>query len=254
MDLWSKRTIFWMEKWVNCFRKPENVVSTHDTSFSTFGRKKKEGESWLDHLISHYCLSIGKVADFSVLLHSLLDLTWSGFPTQLSKLLMREPGYFWPNRSRWMPAISGWSRNKYLWILGSGYFEGETFSCAFNTGTPPSLARHQLLAARQEQEQEKNWLKERMQVMDVPGRSCFAAPWLWSTVAPILVAAADLNLLKFTGSICCWEAIARIGEISACNVFAQDICSVQQSSHLPAGLSHTGRTDQPSLLSLVQSR
>ena len=30
-----------------------------------------------------------------------------------------------------------------------------------------------------------------------------------------------------------------------CSVFAQDRCSVQQSSHLPAGLSHTGRTDQP---------
>ena len=38
------------------------------------------------------------------------------------------------------------------------------------------IARHQLLAARQEQQQEENWLKERILTMDVPGRSCFAAP------------------------------------------------------------------------------
>ena len=28
-------------------------------------------------------------------------------------------------------------------------------------------------------------------------------------------------------------------------MFAQDRCSVQQSSHQPAGLLHTGRTGQP---------
>ena len=56
-------------------------------------------------------------------------------------------------------------------------FEGETISCAFKTGTlPSSLARRQLLAPRQEQQQEEEWLKERMLMMDVPGRSCFAAP------------------------------------------------------------------------------
>ena len=68
----------------------------------------------------------------------------------------------------------------YLWILGSGLpsFEGETVCCAFKTRTMPSLAGRQLLAARQEEEEEEEekWLKERMQVMDVPGRSCFAAP------------------------------------------------------------------------------